>query len=565
MSAFIPLHTRLCLAGIFFVLSAGTAASQQSSTLVLDSGNLTIKRTVHNVVVDIVVSGPDRRPLTGFSREDFDITEDGIPQQVLSFESHEFSIPNAVLAARDLGLPANTYANVPSVPERGPLNIILYDMLNTSTADQVTARAALLKFIRSKPSGSRFAVFLLYNNLEMIQGFTDNQSQLLSVLDSRKTWPRPEANGTGRDLYVAFLKIAQFVGGLPGRKNLIWMSGSFPTSFMSSHADENGNNDDAIRAVANTLTRGQIAVYPVDVHGLVGSTATGNVGDLYRAYASEDEIADATGGHAIYSSNDMTKSLFQAIEEGSTYYTLSYSPTNQKYDGRLRKIHVKLSKQGYSLAYRHSYFGDDPDSPSRVNPQLSVDTLNVNMQHGAPQVQGVLFRAHIHALGAPVRATPTEMTYVSDPATASAGHKGQQAKVQKPILLQPYSVDYNVPAIQFEPAAASGEGEPDALQFSVAAYDGNGQMIYSITQRALTDLDEGSSVHRRRYRVEQEIHIPTQSSSLRISVCDPATGRIGALEVNLPLKPEPELTENEAGTGQNGSSSSTVAYSPKAN
>jgi len=81
-------------------------------------------------------------------------------------------------------------------------------------------------------------------------------------------------------------------------------------------------------------------------------------------YATEDEIAVATGGHAFYSNNDLKDALTAATETGSSYYTLSYSPTNQNYDGQLRKLRVELSKHGYHLAYRRAYYGYNPDLPA---------------------------------------------------------------------------------------------------------------------------------------------------------------------------------------------------------
>ena len=128
---------------------------------------------------------------------------------------------------------------------------------------------------------------------------------------------------------------------------------------------------------------------PVPTAGAVGYSL------LYNDYATADEIARSTGGHAIYSNNDVKGALAEVTEAGANYYTLSYSPTNQNYDGKLRNIRVELAKRGYQLAYRHSYVGADPNLPVQpVKSTLSEspqpesrkpgDLLYANMQYGAP-------------------------------------------------------------------------------------------------------------------------------------------------------------------------------------
>ena len=147
------------------------------------SSGIVLKKTVRRVILDVVVTGPNQKAIRGLSQQDFAVTEDGKPQQILSFEPHEFGSADYV-PPKLPPLPPNTYVDIPSQPERGPLNLILYDRLNTSLDDQMVARAQLLKFIRHKPPGSRFAIFVLGDTLRMIQGFTDDENQLVAAVNS---------------------------------------------------------------------------------------------------------------------------------------------------------------------------------------------------------------------------------------------------------------------------------------------------------------------------------------------------------------------------------------------
>lgn len=62
---------------------------------------------------------------------------------------------------------------------------MLLDLVNTGTADQMTARQQVLKFIQSKPAGTRFVVFLTTDKLYLAQGFTEDKDLLYAALDSK--------------------------------------------------------------------------------------------------------------------------------------------------------------------------------------------------------------------------------------------------------------------------------------------------------------------------------------------------------------------------------------------
>ena len=60
---------------------------------------------------------------------------------------------------------------------------MLFDLLNTSVADQSYARSQLLQLLKSIPTGSPVALFVLTHNLEMLQGFTQDPAQLLQAAE----------------------------------------------------------------------------------------------------------------------------------------------------------------------------------------------------------------------------------------------------------------------------------------------------------------------------------------------------------------------------------------------
>ena len=76
------------------------------------------------------------------------------------------------------------------------------------------------------------------------------------------------------------------------------------------------------------------------------------------------ELASETGGERISGTNDLSKAIAHAIDNGSHFYTLSYTPSNPKMDGQFRSIEVSIPEAKYTLAYRKGYYALDSESSS---------------------------------------------------------------------------------------------------------------------------------------------------------------------------------------------------------
>ncbi len=577
MVASFLLRTRLLLAASLFVGTVGAqktpaAAEQRPSNPDIqeaETSGLVFHSTVRRVVVDVVVSDSNGKPVSGLTARDFSVAEDGKPQRMRSFDVHDFDSVSVSLPKAPALLPTNTFVNLPSGPERGPLYVLLLDLVNMEVADQPVAREQLLKFALSKPLGTRFAVFVLSDGLYLVQGFTEDRNRLADAVD-----PKHSHNHLPRIFLYAdnyrpaistprvLMGIAKFLSSFPGHKNVIWISEAFPSAIMPSAdpGSEGRSISDEVKEATDALARGQIAVYPVDARGVaVTGTSSSNVGGVAQAYSdnsgdyalnarhmTEQEIADATGGRAFYGTNDLASELADATDAGGHYYTLTYSPSNPNFNGKLRRIHVELAKRGYHLAYRRSYYGNPGQSApesiggfqlaSELQPfQLSqvADSLYSNMQHGAPLAHQLLFRAHIHALAPPAKATREQMASLADqPAFFRERRQNRPAKPPRPIRLQTYEIDYTVAA------------RYPALEIAAAAFDADGKMLNGIVQRAADDTVHAPEMRREGiYRLQQNFDVPMSAVSVRIAVRDVATDNVGALEVNLPLAPEGKSTE----------------------
>ncbi len=567
MVASFLLRSVVGLAAVLFVSTASAlkdAASQSPAvpdSQQVDTSGLVVRQNVRRVVVDVVVSDSNGAPVSGLTAENFSISEDGKPQRIRSFDVHDFDSISDSLPKLPSSLPPNTFVNVPAGPERGPLYVLLLDLVDMGVDDQPRAREQLLKFIRSKPSGTRFAIFVFSDGLHLVQGFTEDQNLLAAAVDPKNPHshiPRVFLYADNYQPYASaprvLINIAKFLAELPGHKNVIWLSASFPSSIMpSSEASVEGLSiNDEIREATDTLARGQIAVYPVDVRGLVATHVTARPNGeamvttsdstaLNASYMTEQEIADATGGRAFYDTNDVATALAEATVTGGHYYTLTYSPSNQNYNGRLRHINVELSKRGCHLSYRRSYYGNydlaapkEKHSASELEPLMvsrPADSLYPNIQHGAPLAHQLLFRAHIHALAPPAKATSEQMANLEDQTTSSRERrKDQPAKPRRPIKLQSYEIEYAVAA------------RYPALEVAAVAFDDDGKILNVSIQRT-AKASAGIPAGERRddiYRIHQQFDVPVAATSIRLAVRDVATDNVGALEINLPLASEEE-------------------------
>lgn len=573
------------------------------------SPTLTIRQTVRRVVVDVMVRDANGKPVHGLTAKDFLLTEDRQPQRVLSFDVYDFDKPSISRGPNAPALPPNVFVNVPKVAERGPLYVMLYDLVNTEVEDQMTARQQILKFISTKPEGTRFAVFVNSDELYLAQGFTADQDQLYAALDPKHPKshvPRVFLYGRNygyRNPYTiidVLTHIGQYLDGVPGRKNLIWVAGTFPTALFATE----GNAVDAgdqIRAETNALAQAQVAVFPVNVRGVVVSpegastggaphggvggasvgtelgagpgavtTVTGASGgpvatgpkmaasaveqgadSLAGDYRSQDAIATATGGRAFYSDNDLSGALADATEDGGNYYTLTYSPPSHMDDGKCHSIAVRLDQGNYQLSYRRSYCrvpqvstaadenGGNSGASTLAIPLQAGDVLQANMKLGAPMLHDLVFSAHVRTDGGVVMATAAQMEQLQEQAAFFRTHRrNKPVKPLPPVRIQTYTIDYRVLDPQFK-AQAERSGKQPTLEFAVAAFDNAGRVLNGVVNDGVQEASTQASENKAGlFRVRQSLVVPIDAKSIRVGVRDRTNDRMGTLETALPLAPE---------------------------
>ena len=124
-----------------------------------------------------------------------------------------------------------------------------------------------------------------------------------------------------------------------------------------------------------------------------------------QEHMTMEQMASDTGGQAFYNTNGLSAAVGKALDAGSNYYTLTYTPSDRNWDGSYRNIHVRwqgLLRLWPASSYRHGYYADDPshppkrgELPSKVPPTQAalVDHASeaysrAAISHGAPRAGG---------------------------------------------------------------------------------------------------------------------------------------------------------------------------------
>jgi VWFA-related protein len=431
---------------IFAAFIATSFAQQKAGNQPASETSTALKVKTRLVVVDVIAHDSKGAPVTDLKQDDFSILEDGKEQKVRIFS---FQGPGTASSAPSQSLPAapNTIDNLPHFPSDKALNIILLDALNTNRTNQAFMRDAMIKYLEKLPENEPVSVYLLGDKLRLLQDFTTDPAVLKQVARSFKGKSSPllrvSADGTPTDpvlpgiaqalpaqmaaqihlfqdqlavnlldqrveITLSSLKwLARTLSGYPGRKNLIWVSESFPLAVMldniitakSSITDRNYSPE--IACTGNLLSDAQVAIYPLDAGGLGGIInlkPEGNAGqyeDHLAIHATMNDLAERTGGRAFYNINYLEQAVRESIDDGSTYYTLGYYPENRDWNGAFRKIQVRLQRGGVKLRYRIGYFAADSTTFARLNPKKKDEDFDEALNLNVPISTALPFKAMV--------------------------------------------------------------------------------------------------------------------------------------------------------------------------
>ena len=153
--------------GFLLLISAAVDSKTQGTVASAGGQGTNIKSEVQLVLIDVVVTSGNGRPVGGLPKDKFQITEDGQPQAIAAFEGHK-DVPAARIPLPPM--PPKVFTNYPTTRKTDSVNVFLLDALNTQNPDQAFVRGQMTNYLHeaaASPSGARFAVFTLGSRLRI--------------------------------------------------------------------------------------------------------------------------------------------------------------------------------------------------------------------------------------------------------------------------------------------------------------------------------------------------------------------------------------------------------------
>lgn len=366
--------------------------------------------TTHLVEVSVVAQSKQGEPVKGLTQDDITLLDDGVPQKI-AYVRAETTSP--ALAPRRK-LPPNFFTNRLDAggTALNSATVILFDGMNTRLIDQAYAREQILNFLRQLKPGERVALYAMGRGPRLLQDLTEDPSSLIRALAEYRSGSSPSLSAplydpgvTGPEQFDAWLgeltfnlydyygedrafrtvraltAIAGHLQQIPGRKNLIWVSGSFPVALDGQSVAlprKTGNGKPGqdkreswpeLERAARALAKANLAIYPVDARGLIAAQEYS--GPLTRPELKNPDtsegarmqaLADRTGGRAFFNNNDLAAALRRALDDAQLTYLIGYYPSHHEWKGHFRKIDLRVNRPDVDLRYRRGYFAQ-PDEP----------------------------------------------------------------------------------------------------------------------------------------------------------------------------------------------------------
>jgi VWFA-related protein len=369
------------------------------------------------VTTDVIVRDNNGQFVADLTKEDFEVFEDDVKQELVSFTlTHggrifNVAAPPPPVAEEGIILPASR----PTNDAAGRIFLIFVDDLhldfrNTPRIRQLFQKVAkelihegdMFGIVSTGPSS--LAIDMTYDRrrldeaIKKISGSGLAPKDILEVPEGQQGPPevRYRAHVAFSTAYDIMQKLQQVHNR---RKAFIYVSNGYDFNpFATTRAkmdaekyggnrsgdtnDDGSNSDDTnpflrerssnifheadlaseLSELTRAANRANASIYTIDPRGLVGMPDLDEKIDMveWQDYvrSSQDSLrvlAEQTGGIAVVNQNDFDKALKRIDNETSDYYVVGYYSSNPDPTKKRRRIEIKLKRPNMNLRYRTEY------------------------------------------------------------------------------------------------------------------------------------------------------------------------------------------------------------------
>ena len=362
------------------------------------------------VSVDVVVRDRSGNIVKGLTAADFEVKEDGKPQDISGFSFQEISDAAAapsgatdLLAGVEERMADTATAAAPKpmtsqdVAGRR-LMVLLFDTSSMQPEDVQRAVDAASKYVAEQMTAADLiAVATVSTALDVLTDFTGDRAKVAQTLarlgyTEGTATPPAEASTAATDEAAAEAEaaaetsdvdmfnndvrlralrtLADALAPLEQKKAILYFSAGMERSGQDNQVE--------LRTAINSAVRAHVSIYPVDTRGLQAVVpggdarqASGRGQSLFsgrgvaqqfsRLAASQDtltSLAADTGGRAFTDTNDFGEAFMRVRRDISAYYLIGYTSSNPEKDGRFRRIQVRVKRDGLRVEARAGYFAE---------------------------------------------------------------------------------------------------------------------------------------------------------------------------------------------------------------
>jgi len=292
-----------CLVALPLVAQKALPKPQKNSALPKADkqkpGDRPIRVDVDLVLVNVTVTDPYNRLVTGLEQDSFRVYEDSVEQEILHLSSEDVPV--------SIGL--------------------IFDMSGSMGHKVDKARLAALQFVKTANPQDEFFLIGFNDRAQLISRFTSSVEELQSRLMYMTS------KGRTALLDAIYYGLAQMKGARNTKKALL---------ILSDGGDNRSRYNE--RDIRNFVKEADVQLYAIGIFEPVGSRGQP---ELVTGPTLLNDLAEMTGGRAftVESLNDLPDIATKISMELRNQYVVGYKPSNVDRDGKWRKIRVKVRPQ----------------------------------------------------------------------------------------------------------------------------------------------------------------------------------------------------------------------------
>jgi len=397
------------------------------------------------VLIPVVVL-EGKQHVTGLTKDDFKVMEDGHPQKI--------AFARATTGGTELkrvggdNLFSNQLQSEGDVPR---LTVIAIDTINTSYVDRAAARQQIVDYLARSQEHREPTALIVFTltGIQVIHDFTTDPNAVAGGVqkatsnipdempDSFRAAPATRLDSKEMEAFASFTSqadqtfdqyrrrqaievllrslqmLAQSFAGIPARKTLVWVTGSVPfpdptlsETRLNSFQDDMSDLQPLYERTMKQLSDANVAIYPVDLRGVVvrfpGADAqemSKKSMDQMSTDAHQDafdrvrlrSFAEQTGGRACYGSNDLAPCFERADSDSENYYLVGYYRDRKNNKPGWRSLKVSVKHPGAEVIARKGYFYLTAPADTKEARQSDIESALVS----PVEFTGIQFSVHL--------------------------------------------------------------------------------------------------------------------------------------------------------------------------